>query len=263
MSARLNVVALVIAAGVSGVAGCAGHAPAIGSGPLPPIPPLALSRPDVDLGLPPGRPRQINSRWLFGDEFFPPGAKRIYPEPRVEPKLRETPQIKYPSMEVLPSPDGALTIFSDSGEAKNVMVHWLMVYRKGEARPASLYHTRNTFEVLWGADSVHAAITEFIGDNRSEVLIGDMRDYSRTGPLDLSAAASKYFDVDQLAAPRFVRAHAFGDGPLLLVRCVGRLPTAPFDQFGYEVLVDLAHLDDPSTLTFVRGYVLPGHQVDQ
>src|SRR5262245_8835830 len=82
--------------------------------------------PSYSLPLPVFRPRQVDSKWLFGDELFPPGATRIFPTPRVTPQLNQTPQVKYPSMEVLPSPDGALTIFSDSGESKNVMVHWLM-----------------------------------------------------------------------------------------------------------------------------------------
>lgn len=220
---------------------------------------VALKTPPIELPPWPGRPRQINSRWLFGNEFFPPGARRIFPASPVAFKLHETPQINYPSMEVLPSPDGALTIFSDSGEAKKVMVHWLMVYRKGDAQPTSLFHTHNTYEVLWSADSVRAAITEFIGENRSEVVIGDMRDYSRSDRLDVRAAVAAYFSSEQLAAPRFLRAQAFGDGALLLVRCVGQLETAPFDQFGFEVLVDLSRLDDPESMRFVRGYVLPGH----
>jgi hypothetical protein len=255
----------LLVGGAFGLGGCAQAARKSGDGDFSrfPVPPLMPTAPSYSLPLPVFGRRHVDSKWLFGDEFFPPGATRIFPSPPVKPKLNETPQIKYPSMEVLPSPDGALTIFSDSGESKNVMVHWLMVYRKGDAQPASLFHTRNTYEVIWSADSVRAAITEFIGDNRSEVTIGDMRDYSRGEPLDVRPAVAAYFTVDHLAAPRFVRAQAFGDGALLLVRCVGQLAESPFDQFGFEVFVDLTRLDDPAAMTFVRGYVLPGERLEK
>lgn len=221
--------------------------------PLMPIAPIALAQPNVDLAPPP--PPPIDMGWLYSDEFFPPGARRIFPAKRVTPKLLDTPQIKYPGMEPLPSPNGQMTIFSDSGEAKKVMVHWTMLYRRGATRPESLYHTRNTYEVIWAPDNVRVAITDFVGDNRSTVTIVDVRDTESAPLADLRPALIPYFTPEQLASPTFVRAHRWSDGTVVLIRGVGRLATPPYDQFGYEVLVDLSLPQDPGSIVFVDGYL--------
>ncbi len=205
--------------------------------------------------LPVFEPKPIDQRAMYADDFVPPGAERILPNPRVEPKLHETPQMKYPDLEPLPSPNGLLTLFSDSGEAKKVMIHWLMLYRKGAVRPESLFHTRNSHEVMWSTDNERVAVTDFIGDNRSAVTIVDVRDDSATPLLDLKPALLPYLAEYLLMSPTFVRAHRWSDGSRVLVRGVGRMAESPFDQFGYEVLVDLAHLEDPASVVFVGGYL--------
>jgi hypothetical protein len=214
---------------------------------------LVLQAAPITLAPPP--PPPIDMRGMYADDFVPPGAQRILPARAVTPKLLETPQIKYPGMEPLPSPNGLLTVFSDSGEAKKVMVHWVMLYRKGATRPESLFHTRNSFEVLWAADNQRLAITDFVGDNRSTVTIVDVRD-DETAPLvDLRPALLPYFTVEQLASPTFIRAHRWSEGGVVLIRGIGRSTVAPFDQFGYEVLVDLANPTDAQGLVFVGGYL--------
>jgi hypothetical protein len=223
-----------------------------------PFPPPPTAVPDakgasISLTLPP--PPPIDMRGMYSDDFVPPGAQRILPARRVTPKLHDTPQVKYPSMEPLVSPNGQMTIFSDSGESKKVMVHWLMLYHRGATRPASLYHTRNSYEVIWSTDNQRAVITDFVGDNRSTVTVVDARDDSTAPLVNLSPALLAYFPPEQLESPTFVRAHRWSDGAKLLVRGVGRLPVPPYDQFGYEVLVDVAHPDDPDGMVFVQGYL--------
>jgi hypothetical protein len=227
--------------------------------PLPPVPSLPLQTPPYSL--PERVSQRIDSRWLLGDDFFPPGARRILPVPAVQVAVRPTPRAEYPSSEPLPSPDGTITLFSDSAVAKRVMVHWLMAYKAGDTRPASLHHTTNTYDVMWSPDNRWAAITEFIGDNRSEVWVVNMREFEAVGPVNVSESVAAHFTAEQLSGPRFVRAQAFGEAGQLLLRVVGRLPNEPYDQFGFELLIDAAHVDDPYAAKFVRGYTAPGAAV--
>lgn len=66
---------------------------------------------------------------------------------------------------------------------------------------------------------------------------------------------SRYFSEAQLESPRFEKAYRWSDGSLLVVRGIGRQSSEPHDLFGYELLVDSEHPNDPAYVCLIRGYV--------
>jgi hypothetical protein len=135
----------------------------------------------------------------------------------------------------------------------------LMLYENGASAPASLFHTIHSFDVLWSGDSRYVAITHAIGENRSEVITLDLSTGSRSGPFDLTPAIESYFPELYLAAPQFMRAYCWSNAGLL-IRGIGRTPTAPYDEFGYEVLLNLDATDPRLRITFLRGFIKHARQ---
>jgi len=81
-----------------------------------------------------------------------------------------------------------------------------------------------------------------------------LRNRDETKRVETHDALVRYFSEAQLESPRFEKAYRWSDGPWLIVRGIGRQSSAPHDLFGYELVVDSEHPDDPSRARFIRGY---------
>lgn len=203
---------------------------------LPPLPDLDFSR-------------------LEGDEFIPPDATVIWPDSKISVALHLTPKGKYPSTSESVARDGNAVVGSRSEQLGDHLRHWLRLYRRGEEQARNVLHTEHSLETLWSQDSRGLAISHFLGKNDAEVLIVRVRTPGETKRVETRDALSRYFSDAQLASSRFEKAYRWSDGPLLVVRGIGRQASAPHDLFGYELLVDSEHPDDPSQVRLIRGYV--------
>ena len=94
-----------------------------------------------------------------------------------------------------------------------------------------------------------------MGKNPGEVLVLRLGTDEEAQPVDLREVLQPHFSPAHLASPCFNKVYRWSDGPMMIVRGIGRVSSAPFELFGYEVLVDAAHPDDPTKTHFMRGFV--------
>lgn len=218
-----------------------------------PVPSVAEPvNPSLTLHLPPLP--DIDFSRLEGDEFIPPGATVIWPDPKVSVALHLTSKGKYPSTSESVARDGNAVVGSRSEQLTDHLRHWLRLYRRGDEQARNIFHTEHSFETLWSQDSRGIAISHFLGKNHAEVLVVRLRNRDETKHVETRDALVRYFSEAQLESPRFEKAYRWSDGPLLVVRGIGRQSSAPHDLFGYEMVVDSEHLDDPSRMRLIRGY---------
>ena len=211
---------------------------------------------DITLKFPPLPP--IDFGLLDSDEFIPPGAKVIWPDPKINIPFHVTPRGKFPSTDEVVSLDNAAVVGSRSEEAYKGMRHWLRLFRRGDTQARSILWTNKSFEALWSKDSLGLAITHFTGENHAEVLVLRVRDERETKRIEPRPALEPYLSSVLLDSPRFEKAYRWSDGPTVIVRGIGRLAAEPYDLFGYEIAVDSAHPDDPTRMRFIRGFVKAG-----
>lgn len=202
---------------------------------LPPLPDLDFSR-------------------MEGDAFIPPGATVIWPDPRITVDIRLTPKGKYPSTAESIAMNGNVVVGSRSAQEGDHMRHWLRIFRRGDAEAHNILQTENSLETLWSYDSSRLAVSHFIGKNEAEVLVFRVGDEGWARPLVLDEALKPYFSEAQLSSARFNKAYRWSDGAQLIVRGIGRQASEPHDLFGYEMVVDAAHPDDPTHMHLIRGY---------
>jgi len=194
---------------------------------------------------------------LEGDAFIPLGATVIWPFSRIAVEIRPTAREKFPSTAESVARDGNAVVGSRSSQEFDHMRHWLRVYRRGEAQARNIFQTDNSFETLWSYDSRGLAISHFTGKNSAEVLVYRLGDGDGVRPVAsaLRDALRPYFSEAHLTSPRFNKAYRWSDGSQLIIRGIGRLASEPYDLFGYEILIDAAHPDDPGRMYLIRGYV--------
>lgn len=191
---------------------------------------------EISFNLPQFRPPDIDVAWLDADEFIPPGATVIFRRPE-RPRIQPTPRARFPSTEECVAIDGNAVVGTLSDKTQRDVKHRLLLYRAGDAASKTVLLTANTFEVLWSPDSEYVAVTEFVGRNSSEVFVVNRKD-AAPERVDLGEVLARHFRTGLLDAPRFHKAYRWSDGPLLLIRVLGRLPVPPYEQFGCELLVD-------------------------
>lgn len=204
--------------------------------------------PEIPFNLPQFRAPDIDVAWLDADEFIPPGATVIFRRPE-KPRVQSTPRAKYPSTEECVAIDGNAVVGTASDKTQREVKHRLLLYRRGDAASKTVLLTANAFEALWSPDSEYIAITEFVGRNSSEVFIVNRKD-GVPEPVDLADLLAQHFRPGLLDAPRFQKAYRWSDGPLLLIRVLGRLPVPPYEQFGCELLVDTRRIASRSEAAF-------------
>ncbi len=217
---------------------------------LPAAPPLAMPT----LAGPPA----MDFKLLELNEFFPPGASPIWPNPKIVVPMYLTPKGQYPSTEESMSPDQSAVVGSRSEEAYRGLRHWLKLFRKGDTQARSLLFTSTSFDTLWSKDSLGLAISHYVGDNNADVLVVRVRDDRQTRKVQVRPVLEPYFSSALLDSPRFEIAYRWSDGPTLVVRGMGRMAGEPYDMFGYEIAIDSAHPEDPSQMRFIRGYFKAG-----
>ncbi|HUR57253.1 MAG TPA: hypothetical protein VM029_06065 [Opitutaceae bacterium] len=232
--------------------------------PPPPIalslPPLSFPPPNVapampSISLATLEPPPIDLSWLDSDEFLPPGATRIGGEGLPAATLRLPERMRYPSVDQCPAPDNRGFLYCQSMGTDRFAVHWLQLRRRDSIVESSLFRTPKAFEVTWSPDSRHVAITHAVGENRSEIVLTNPDREMNPPPLDLRTVLSDYFSESQVLAPCFLKAYRWTDASALVVRGIGMTALPPYDQFGFEVLVDLQRLNDPASPRFLRGFV--------
>jgi hypothetical protein len=224
------------------------------------LPPLSLPPPNIAPVMPPItlamlEPPPIDLSWLDSDEFLPPGAMRIGGAGLPAAMLRVPERIRYPSVEQCPAPDNHCFLFCQSMGTDRFAVHWLQLRRRDSIVESSLFRTPKAFEVTWSPDSRHVAITHAVGENRSEIVVTNPEREMNPPALDLRAVLSAHLSETQVLAPCFMKAYRWTDASALVVRGVGMTVLPPYDQFGFEVLVDLQRLNDPASPRFLRGFV--------
>lgn len=221
--------------------------------PPPPMAPVSSHGPLKPLRLP-----ELDFSLLSADDFIPPGATIIWPDPRYTVPLHLTPRETFPSTAESTAPDGTAVVGSRSEKAYGGLRHWLRLFRQGDSIARSLLQTDKSLETVWSHDSLALAISHFVGNNRAEVLVVRIRDDRQTHPVDTLRALAPYFPPVLLESPRFEIAYRWSNGPVLVVRGMGRFPAEPYDTFGYEIAIDATQPDNPGQMHFIRGYIDEG-----
>lgn len=217
------------------------------------VPVVAVQSPGYEL--PPIQVPDIDLSWFDADDFVPPGANRIRPNEPVTARTYATPKAKYPSTEECVAIDNNAVVGIRSEKLGSTLHHRLLMFRRGDESARSVFRTNYFFEVLWSQDSRRIAISNFVGHNTSEVWVLSIRMKEPASLVDVRSALAPYFSDAQLQAPCFNKAYRWSDGGRLVVRGVGRAPLPPFEQFGYEVLVDSDAPDGSARVRFLGGYV--------
>ena len=216
--------------------------------------PLVIRTPDL----------RVDFSLLELTEFYPPGALRIVGDAEYPSNLQPVSRVRFPSADPLWSPDGAFAVYTD-GQTRNSggrkvakkntreIFHWLMLHRKDALYPSSLYSTATAFELSWAPDGSRFVITDYVGNNSSEVHVFS------TAPararIDLGPTMRERFPSNAWEASLFVKAYRWSSEGKLVVRALGRAGVEPYELFGCEVVVDLTTIDSP-LITFLRGFVL-------
>src|SRR5882757_4998582 len=98
---------------------------------LPQLMPVKVG--DLSLKIP-----ALDFKSLELSEFMPPGATPIWPEPRVQVKMYETPKEKFPSTAESVAPDNMAVVGSRSATGGEAMRHRLRLFRRGDADPTTI-----------------------------------------------------------------------------------------------------------------------------
>ena len=197
----------------------------------------------------------IDLTWFDADDFVPPGAGRIRPNEPTIARTNATPKAKYPSTEECVAMDNNAVVGIRSEKLASTIQHELLLFRRGDESARSVFRTNYFFEVLWSQDSRRIAISNFVGHNTSEVWVLGIQKDEPPSYIDVRHALAPYFSEAHLQSPCFNKAYRWSDGSRFVVRGVGRVAFPPFEQFGYEVLVDSEAPDDIARLRFLGGYV--------
>ncbi len=220
-----------------------------GAPPRAPAMPLAIRLLSPDL--------RVDLNWLELDEFFPPGARRVGPEVPLGARLLPANRTRFPSTELCASPDGQHVLFHDGMKRKERGIHhWLLLLKKDEPFPNTIFGTRTTFEAAWAPDSRHFAVTHFTGDNSSEVFVVDLADLERRA-IDVRPQLEAHFPRHLAAVPLFLKAYRWTHDGRLVVRALAREREEPHELFGCEVLVALGAPGADPAITFLRGFRKP------
>jgi hypothetical protein len=223
---------------------------------LPTLPPLRLPPPPAMKFNLPAWQRSVDPRRLDVAEFIPPGARRVGPATTINLQLATETPTKFPSTESCASPDQRAVLFHDGTQRSSLILHWLMLLKKDVALPIGVYCTTTSFETMWSRDSGWFAITDFSGQNRSEVFIEELNELRRD-PIDVRPLVEEFFPLHLLSAPMFVKAYRWTIDGKLVVRAIGRGEEAPFEEFGCELLVTPRAAAADPVVTWLNGYILP------
>lgn len=220
------------------------------SAPTPPVLPINLKMLPYKLSV---DPPAIDVAWLDSDEFLPPGARRIGGKGVTAASLCRTGRTRFPSTDILAAPDGGTALICQSMGSKRLAIHWLLWWPRAALDPNILFRTTKAFDVVWSPDSRHVAVTHFVGDNRSEVVVTSPERELNAPALDVRVVLTEHFTDNHLEGPCFMKAYGWTDSSLV-VRGVGRSAVAPYSIYGFEVLIDPRRLDDPYAAQFLRGF---------
>lgn len=223
------------------------------------MPPLNLPLPGamgVAFKLPPSNLRPLDVNRLDFTEFIPPGAQRIGPSKPIPAELAPANRTKFPSVDLAYSPDGTCVLFHDGSQRTTIMIHWLMLLRKGLPSPHGVFGTLTAFETSWAADSHRFSVTNFTGDNSSEVFVEDVDELRRIN-IAVRPLIEEHFPLHVMSAPMFVKAYRWTIDGRLIVRAIGRAEAEPYDEFGCEALVSFPTTSTDPQTEYLHGYILP------
>lgn len=223
------------------------------------MPPLNVPLPApnmVGVKFPPSNLRPLDVNRLDFTDFIPPGAQRIGPSKRIPAELAPANRTKFPSADLAYSPDGSCVLFHDGSRRTSIIIHWLMLLRKDLPSPHGVFGTTTAFETSWAADSHRFSVTNFTGDNSSEVFVEDVEELRRIN-IAVRPLIEEHFPLHIMTAPMFVKAYRWTLDGRLIVRAIGRADVEPYDEFGCEALVTFPTPSaDPQT-EYLHGYLLP------
>jgi hypothetical protein len=202
----------------------------------------------------PGRP--ADARRLDRPDFFPPGAQRIGPRNTRSVTLAAETRVKFPSTDFATSPDGNVVLFHDGSKHRGLIIHWLMLLKKTAAKPDGVFNTTTAFDASWSPESQRFAVTNYTGDNSSEVFVAEV-DELRQHAIDLRSLIEEHFPEHVWSSPMFVKAYRWTRDGHLVVRSVGRALKEPYDEFGCEALISFGLVGTTPRVEFLNGYVLP------
>jgi len=182
--------------------------------------------------------------------FFPPGAERILGKsvPDVLPDNRT----RFPSTDTSVSPNGDVVLFHDGQRREGWIQHSLMVRRLGSEQPTMVFATIRTFDVTWAPNSELFAVTNYTGDNSSEVTAFGID--GKKVRIDLRKLVEESFPSDVRSALLFVKAYRWTSDSQLVLRALGRSALKPFSILGCEAVADITSAGE-AQITFCRGYV--------
>jgi hypothetical protein len=224
--------------------------------PMPALPPASRPvpvSPQVRRGpirMAPG----IDLEWFKSSGLIPPGARRIQSKTPVVLTLVDTQRGTYPSTEICAAPNDQWILRCGEISIQHRMTHVLTAFENHSPDSISLYSTNYSFDTLWSPEGKFIALTEYNGDNKSDIMVFNITNLMKSGAIDLRPALEPYFSESQLTWPRFQRTYQWSNLGLV-VRGIARNFTEPFDQFGYEVLLKFDNLTTTTEMVFLRGYV--------
>lgn len=195
---------------------------------------------------------RIDLNWLDLAGFFPPGAQRIGPDHSADLKLLPDSRTRFPSTELAPSPNREFVLFVDGAKRARQIHHWLMLLGRDSDLPSSIFTTTTAFDVTWSPDSSCFALTHFVGNNSSEVVL--LRPDRARAEIVLTSLIQEHFPAGFADARLFVKAYRWTPEHHLIVRALGRSTVEPHALLGVEALADLSAFSAPR-LKFLRGYL--------
>jgi hypothetical protein len=210
----------------------------------------------VAFKLPPSNLRPLDVNRLDFADFIPPGAQRIGPSNPLPTDLAPANRTKFPSTDLAYSPDRSCVLFHDGSQRTSLIIHWLMMLRKGLPSPHGVFGTTTAFETSWAGDSQRFSVTNFTGDNSSEVFVEDVAELRRIN-IAVRPLIEEYFPLHVMSAPMFVKAYRWTSDGKLVVRAIGRAEAEPYDEFGCEALVSFPGPAAEPQTEYLHGYILP------
>ena len=223
------------------------------------MPPLNMQLPApkmVGFKLPPSNLRPLDVNRLDFTEFIPPGAQRVGPSKPIPADLAPYNRTKFPSADLAYSPDKSCVLFHDGSRRTSIIIHWLMLLRKELPSPHGVFGTTTAFETSWAADSHRFSVTNFTGENSSEVFVEDVEELRRIN-IAVRPLIEEFFPLHVMSAPMFVKAYRWTVDGRLIVRAIGRAEAEPYDEFGCEALVSFTGASSEPQTEYLHGYILP------
>jgi hypothetical protein len=217
------------------------------------LPPPTLTSAPLQLSRPP--PEGVDQKWFELDEFFPPGARRVGPNQRVNSEILPDRRTRFPSTDLCVSPNKHFVLFHDGMKRReNDIFHWLMLLKHDATFPNAIFLTKLAFDVSWAENSRRFAVTHFVGDNSSEVFIVDTDDLARK-PIAVGPSLEEHFAPHLSSAPMFVKVYRWTRDGQLIVRAIGRAREEPYELFGAEIGISFAGALAEPQARFLRGYI--------